>query len=302
MWSFEELPKPVAFVFSGGVSLGAVQVGTLRAVLEYGIKPDLLIGSSVGALNAAYISQGFTSERVEKLAEIWSGLQRSDVFGSFGIKRIVEIISQPTSISSPKALLHLIAKHVPSTYEALKIRVHIVATDYLSGKTVVFSEGNLWRNLLASSAIPFVFPPIPIGDRYLMDGSVSANVPLLHAQELGARTLVVFDVGYPCEVKELSQNPLERILHVFSIMLHRQPAGMLAALPEDILVLYIPTLCPLPVPAYDFSQGEFLIKTGYEVAKEFLESLCIDTPRVYGRPHSHARTDSETCSAKALEV
>lgn len=302
MWSFEEMPKPVAFVFSGGVSLGAVQVGTLRAVLESGIRPDLLIGSSVGALNAAYISQGFASERVESLAEIWRGLQRSDVFGDFGLKRILEIFSQPMSIASPKALLHLIASHVPSTYEAVKIPLHIVATDYLSGKTVVFSEGNLWRNLLASSAIPFVFPPIPIGDRYLMDGSVSANVPLLHAHELGARTLVVFDVGYPCEVKELSQNPLERVLHVFSIMLHRQPAGMLAALPEDILVLYIPTLCPLPVPAYDFSQGEFLINTGYDVAKEFLDSLCIEGLKVYGRPHTHAHTESDSCSGKLLEI
>lgn len=143
MWSFEELPKPVAFVLSGGVALGAVQAGMLRAVQAFGIKPDFLVGSSVGALNAAFIGQGFTEARVKKLTEIWGEIKRSDIFGRFGLRRIVNIISEPTALASPKPLLHLIATHLPASYASMEIPTHIVATDFLSGDTVILSQGNL---------------------------------------------------------------------------------------------------------------------------------------------------------------
>jgi NTE family protein len=285
--AFEDLPKPVAFVLSGGVALGAIQAGMLRAMLEAGIRPDFLIGSSVGALNAAAIAQGFTEARVAALAEIWCELKFADVFGDFGFKRVVSIISERTALASPEALHRLIATHVPVTYENLEIPLHITATDYLSGETVVFSHGNLHENLLASCAIPFVFPPLLIDGRYLMDGSVSAHVPLLPAERLGARTLVVFDVGYPCKLLEPPRGPLERALHIFSIMLHGQPTGALSVLARDATLIYPPSTCPIAVPAYDFSQGATLVQTGYETARSFLLELEVTGPGVYGQAHSH---------------
>jgi NTE family protein len=285
--AFEDLPKPVAFVLSGGVAHGAVQAGMLRAMLEVGIRPDLLIGSSVGALNAAYLAQGFTETRVGVLADTWCELKFADVFGDFGIKRVVSIISERTALASSEALHRLIATHVPVTYDDLEIPLHITATDYLSGETVILSQGNLHENLLASCAIPFVFPPQFIDGRYLMDGSVSAHVPLLHAERLGAHTLVVFDVGYPCRLLEPPRSPLERALHIFSIMLHRQPTGALSVLAGDTTLIYPPSTCPIAVPAYDFSQGAELVQTGYETARNFLLELEVTGPGVYGHAHSH---------------
>ena len=287
MLSFEDLPKPVAFVLSGGLAFGAVQAGMLRAMLEAGIRPDLLIGSSVGALNAAFMGQGFTKARIRQLAELWRELKFGDVFGDFGFKRVVSIISERTALASPEALHRLIAAHLPISCKDLEVPVFITATDYLSGETVVLSQGNLHANLLASCAIPFVFPLVLIEGRYLVDGSVSAHVPLLPAEKLGARTLVVFDVGYPCKLQELPRSPLERALHIFSIMLHRQPSGGLSALTKDATLIYPPSPCPISVPAYDFSQGASLLEVGYETARDFLLSLEFQGPGVYGQTHSH---------------
>lgn len=283
-----DLPKPLAFVLSGGVALGAIQIGMIQAVAEAGIRPDFLIGSSVGALNAAFLGQGFTEPRIEGLAEIWRNLTRGDVFGNFGLGKLARLLSQSMTLASPETLQRFIASHVPVSGEQLEIPVHVTATDYLSGETVILSGGDLRSNLLASSAIPFVFPPVMIGERYLVDGSVTAHVPLLPAVTLGARTLVVFDVGFPCKLLELPRSPLERTLHVLSILLHRQPTGSLSALAQDITVLYLPSPCPLSVPTYDFSQGETLIHAGYEAAGQFLQTLRIVGPGVYGHPHAHA--------------
>lgn len=288
MHRLSDLPKPLAFVLSGGVALGAIQVGMIRATAEAGIRPDLLIGSSVGSLNAAFLGQGFTEPRIEGLAEIWRNLTRSDVFGNLGLGRIARLLSRGMTLASPETLQRFIASHVPVSGERLEIPVHATATDYLSGETVILSGGDLRDNLLASSAIPFVFPPVVLGGRYLVDGSVTAHVPLLPAVKLGARTLVVFDVGYPCKLLELPRSPLERTLHVFSILLHRQQTGSLSALPQDVTVLYLPSPCPLSVPTYDFSQGRNLIDAGYEAAGPFLKTLRIAGPGVYGHPHAHA--------------
>jgi NTE family protein len=286
--SFTDLPKPLAFVLSGGVALGAIQVGMMRAVSEAGIRPDFLIGSSVGAVNAAYIGQGFTETRVGQLSELWRRLTRNDVFGNFGFRRIASIFSERMALASPDAFLRLISSHVPISVDKLEIPVYATATDYLSGEIAILSKGDLRVNLLASCAIPFVFPPVLIGGRYLVDGSVAAHVPLQPAVTLGARTLVVFDVGFPCKLLELPHSSLERTLHVFSILLHRQPTGSLSTLTKDVTVIYLPSPCPLSVPTYDFSQGASLIQAGYETTRQYVGTLSIREPGVYGQPHSHA--------------
>ena len=124
--------------------------------------------------------------------------------------------------------------------------------------------------------------------RYLVDGSVAAHVPLQPAVALGARSLVVFDVGFPCKLLEPPRTPLERALHVFSILLHRQPTGSLSTLTKDVTVIYLPAPCPLSVPTYDFSQGDTLIEAGYKTAVQYISTLSIGKPGVYGQPHSHA--------------
>ncbi len=287
VYSLETLPRPLAFVFSGGVSLGAMQVGMLRAVCQSGITPDLVIGSSAGAINAAFIGQGFGEERIEALAEIWLGLTLTDVFGSIGVREIINLLSGRKALASPDALRGLIAGYIPDAFEDQLIPTFVTATDYLSGDTFILRTGSLHESLLASSAIPFVFPPVIMQGRTLIDGSVTSRVPLLSAQKLGARTLVVFDVGYPCMLEEPPETTLEKALHFFSIMLNRQPLGELSSLKKDRIVLYLPSPCPLSVANYDFSESDSLIKTGYVLTRDFLEGLFLFGPGIYGHPHYH---------------
>ncbi|SMC22966.1 NTE family protein [Desulfacinum hydrothermale DSM 13146] len=175
------LPKPVAFVFSGGVSLGAAQVGMLRAVLEAGIRPDLLVGSSAGALNAAFVAKDISLARVEELARIWQNLKKEDVFGRPTLRRAFHLLFRRISPVSCEAMEQLIAAHAPASYERLQAALVVVATNYFTGQTELFTSGDLRRHLLASTAIPVVFPPVSIGSALYVDGSVSAHVPLLPA-------------------------------------------------------------------------------------------------------------------------
>lgn len=279
---------PVALVFSGGVSLGSIQVGMLRAVMEAGIQPDLLVGSSAGALNAAFMAHDYSHQQLEQLADIWAHLRRQDVFGRLNVRRLLKVFSGGSSLATADALQKLIASHAPRSYADLSASLAVIATDFHSGKEAVFQSGDLRRHLLASTAIPVVFPPVAIDGRLYADGSVAAHVPLLPAQNLGARTLVVLDVGFTCEMKESPQSLLDNALHAFSLMLHRQATGLLTGLNPDLTVVYLPAPCPIDVPAYDFSFATTLMDAGYETASGFLNTLQISGPGLYGGAHSHA--------------
>jgi len=283
----DRLPRPVAFVFSGGTSLGAVQVGMLMGVFEANIVPDLLVGTSVGAINAASVGQGFTKSRLQHLASIWSGLKTSDVFGRTGLKSALSLLSGRAALSSADNLLRLLETHLPNSHSDLVIQTAVVATEFLTGSPVMLAKGDLVLNVLASSAIPMIFPPVTVGGRQLVDGGVVAHVPLAQAEMLGAQTMVVFDAGYPCKLSKLPKGPKEKALHFITLMLHRQSFGLLSVLKQNLTIIYLPAPCPLDVPAYDFSQGSRLIRAGFESAHSFLSELSVQRPGIYGNPHLH---------------
>ncbi len=283
----EILPRPLAFVFSGGTSLGSVQVGMLRAVLESGIMPDLLVGTSAGAVNAAVVGQGFTESRLEKLANIWSGLKTSDVFGRLGIRSVLSLLNGRSALTSAESLRQMLAAHLPRFHSELAIQTGVVATDFLTGSPVTLTDGDLVRNVLASTAIPMIFPAVTVANRLLVDGGVVAHVPIAQAEMLGARTMLVLDAGYPCKLSRLPRGPVERAIHFITLMLHRQSFGLLSVLDRSLTVIYLPAPCPLDVPAYDFSQGNQLIDAGFESARSFVSELSVRGPGVYGNPHLH---------------
>ncbi|HEY6911607.1 MAG TPA: patatin-like phospholipase family protein [Myxococcales bacterium] len=190
-------PAPVAFVFSGGSSLGALHAGMLRAVLGAGIQPDFLVGTSAGALNAAFMAKGFSEARVNELAGIWSGLSTGDVFPGLGIWNSLRCAAGMGTLASPSGLKRIIERHLPATHAELAIPTAVIASDLATGSAVAFREGDLRRHVLASASIPGVFPPVTAEGRTFVDGGVSSHVPLLPARDLGAKTMVVFDTGFP---------------------------------------------------------------------------------------------------------
>src|SRR5215218_6772527 len=161
----------VAFVLSGGASLGAVQVGMLRALLERGIRPDVLVATSVGALNGAFLaSRGPTVETVDELAALWCGLRRGQVIPVEPVTGLLGFLGARRNLVPGGALRRLVARNLAhDRLEDLPIPLNVVACDALSGEEVLLSAGPLVDAVLASAAIPGVLPaPCPI-DIHPMD-------------------------------------------------------------------------------------------------------------------------------------
>ena len=169
----------------------------LRAVHEAGIEPDFLVGTSAGALNAAFIAKSFTAARIDDLARIWGALKTRDVFPGLGLWSSVRALGGAGTLASPSGLERIVERHVPATHAELAIPTAVIASDLATGSAVAFRDGNLREQILASAAIPGVFPPVTVDGRTFIDGGVSSHVPLLPARDLGARTMVVFDTGFP---------------------------------------------------------------------------------------------------------
>ncbi len=200
---------------------------------------------------------------------------------------MLRLLNNRGALSSADSFRALLRAHLPHSHSALAIQTAVVATDFFTGGPVIFTEGDLALNVLASTAIPMIFPAVAVGSRLLVDGGVVAHVPLAQAEMLGARTMVVFDAGYPCKLSRSPKGPLERAIHFITLMLHRQSFGLLSMLDRSFTVIYLPAPCPLDVPAYDFSQGSRLISAGFESARGFLSELSIQRPGIYGNPHLH---------------
>ena len=159
--------KKTALVLAGGGSFGAIQAGMLHSLATHGIAADMVVGSSVGSLNGAYYAGNPTLEGIERLETIWRGLRRSDVF-PVGWGAMLGFLVRRNFLAEPDGLRALIETNL--TYRNLedaKIPIRIVATDILTGGTVVLSEGPAAQAIIASAAIPVVFPPVRFEDVYL---------------------------------------------------------------------------------------------------------------------------------------
>jgi NTE family protein len=213
--------RKTAFVFAGGGSLGAIQVGMLRELLNAGVQADLVVGSSVGALNATYFASAPSSAGVEKLEGIWRGLRRRDVF-PITIRSMLGVIGGADNLIDPSNLRALIERHIPfSKLESAPIPVHVVATN-LGGETICLSSGPTVEALLASAAIPAAFPSVRIGEHHLIDGAVASNTPILTAAALNASRIIVLPTGFACALREPPRGAIGRALHAITLLVAHQ--------------------------------------------------------------------------------
>ncbi len=153
--------SPIGFVLSGGASLGAIQVGMLRALYERGISPDLIVGTSAGALNGAYIaSRAQTVETADALGEIWRGLRRGQVFPLNPVTGLLGFLGTRDHLVPASGLHRLIRRHVEhERLEDMPVALHLIAVDVVSGEELRLSSGPSVQAVLASASIPAVLPP-----------------------------------------------------------------------------------------------------------------------------------------------
>ena len=261
--------RPVAFVLSGGSSLGSIQVGMLQALFEAGIKPDFLVGTSVGAVNAAWIAGQPDIEGVAKLKDIWLRLRRDDIF-PLGWAAASGLLGRSNHLVSNGALRALLERHLPyRRLEQAMVPVHVVTSELKSGQAVVLSSGPAIPALLASCAIPGIFPPVPFGKRHLVDGGVANHTPINAAVTLGAKKIFVLPISYPW-LNEEPSSALGMALQALARMVAQRLESEVAAYEDFAEIVVIPPLASLGVSPADFNHSAELIERGYASARQAL--------------------------------
>jgi NTE family protein len=283
-------PK-TAFVFAGGGSFGAIQVGMLHSLASHGIVADMVFGSSVGAVNAAYYAGTPTLEGIRKLEAIWRGLRRQDVF-PITLRTILGFIRRRDFLVTSDGLRNLVETHLPyRNLEDAKIPIYVVATDILSAETVVLSKGSAADAILASAAIPAAFAPVHIQDLFLADGAISSNTPVRVAVALGARRLIILPTGYACARQTPPVGAVANALHALTLLIARQLISELDGLDPSIDYYVLPPLCPLGGSPYDFTHTDELIARAIKSTDEWIDGGGLEVPRIHTQlglhKHSH---------------
>jgi NTE family protein len=247
-------PTKTAFVFAGGGSFGAIQVGMLQSLVAHGVTADMVVGSSVGALNGAFYAGDPTLKGVERLADIWRALKRNDVF-PITWRTMLGFIWRRDFLITHDGVRKLVDDHIPfRRLEEAPLPVHVVTTDIITGDSVVFSEGPTMEAIVASTAIPGAFSPIHYKNYYLADGAISSNTPIRVAVAKGARRLIILPTGHACANDAPPVGAVANALHALTLLIARQLVNELENLGPEIEYYVIPPLCPLVGSPYDFSR------------------------------------------------
>ena len=224
-------PRPLAFVFSGGGAYGATQVGMLRALEEAGIRPDLIVGTSVGALNGVRYAVD-PANSIGAMTDLWGSMSGSGVFGGSSKFRTAltalrhGVNRNAAGLCSPEPLRKLIGSSVDAErMEDLLIPTAAVATDALVGQAKLLTQGPLGPILEASAAIPGLFPPVKIDGCFYVDGGVAANVPVRQAIAFGAKSVVVLNANPATMPGTLPHSVIGSVVHASMIMLRNQQAN-----------------------------------------------------------------------------
>ena len=236
-----------AFVLGGGGVLGAVEVGMLRALLERGIVPDLVLGTSVGALNGAMVAREPELGVVEKLTALWQGAGRSGgaqpqhVYGDRPLRTVRRAVSTGTHLWSARPLQQALAEEFGDlTFEDLPVRFQVCAASIERAAEHWFDSGPLVDAVVASAAVPGLLPPAKVGDEHFLDGGIVNSIPLARAVRLGADRVFVLQVGRIDRPLSVPRRPWEVARVSFEIARRHRFIRELEELPEDVEAYVLP--------------------------------------------------------------
>jgi NTE family protein len=272
-----------AFVLSGGGNLGAIQAGMLRSLSRAAIRPDLIVGTSVGSLNGAWLASHDSSEGVDGLVDIWLRIRRADIFPTELLGGLRGFVGNRDHLVSSAGLRRLIRRELPARqFDELMIPFHAVATDIRTGQDVLLSDGDIADAVCASSAIPGVFPAVEIGRQQLVDGGVVNNCAISQAIALGATTVWVLPCGYACASTVPPKGALGSVLQALSLLIQNRLLLDYERYRTQIDLRMLPTLCPINVAPTDFSQARRLIDDADALVTSWLRD-----PSIGQRPGLH---------------
>jgi len=257
----------------------------LQALMERRVTPDLVIGASVGSLNGALIASNPTGA-ANRLSHAWSRVTRHQIFPG-GLLAQARTLQQSKNHLFPNTgLAKLVVDLLGATtiFDDLALPFSAVTTDVATATPYIVDSGPLLPALLASAAIPGIFPPVDLDGRRLYDGGVVANVPLRQALACGAQSLVVLDCTFPGHLLPPPDSLAETLLYTAMVTMRSQAVLEAPLVGASIPVVYLPGPAACRCSPFNFNFTDILIEGAYEATRSFLQDLHVDGPGLYGSP------------------
>lgn len=269
-----------AFVLGGGGKWGAVEVGMIQALHEAGVEADLILGTSIGAFNGAIIADYPGREGVERLNGFWEEVTGADLFQTGFFDRALRVATLKPALHETSELRKLVehAIHPDTRIEDLQVPFQCVAASIEAVTDHWFDTGPLIDAVLASAAVPALFPPVEIDGEHFYDGGLVDSVPLGRAIHLGADVIYVLQVGRMESPLRPPERLYEAALISFEIARRHRFITAMRDLPEDVEVYVLPTGSPVAwddrrqLKWKDTGGIEDRMRAAYRASAEYLES------------------------------
>lgn len=270
---------PVAFVLGGGGVRGAVEVGMLEALLEAGITPDLVVGSSIGAINGALVAADPTLAVVDRLLSAWTSGHARSVFGESWRRQLGRLARTGTHLNSPDPLRRLLedALGADLQFEDLAVPFLVVAASIERAAEHWFTSGPVIPAVLASSSVPGLLPPTKIGEEHFIDGGIVNSIPIEAAVRFGATTIYVLQVGRVEDDLESPASAVDTLKVAFEIARRHRFARDTTLLPEGVGLHVLPSGGAIDgddkLAAYrDMSAVRRRMERAYAATREYLQT------------------------------
>jgi NTE family protein len=263
-----------AIVLGGGAARGAMQVGAMRALLEAGIIPDLLVGTSIGAVNAVGLALwGLNRNGIEALERAYQEIAESKLMDPH-LSRVAlrALLGRPDTEASRRVAQMLIAKGVTQDicFEQVSgVRVAVIGADLDTGLPVIYGRDpsqSILDGLLASIAVPPWFAPFEKDGRTIVDGGIVSNLPIEAAVTLGATDIIALDLDDPRPTPG-NHPPIDQYLNRLFFAVSQRYKRLETALAEanGVRVRCIELRGAVTTQFWDFGSYRELIQTGYEI-------------------------------------
>lgn len=232
-----------AFVLGGGGLLGAVEVGMLRALAEAGVEPDIILGTSVGALNGALVAADPGPGVIDRLLDLWeSAAAGKEVYGDGAVRQVTRAVRTRTHLHSAKPLRQLLQQELGDlTFDQLAIPFQCCAASIERAAEHWFTEGRVVDAVMASAAVPGLLRPARVGNEHYLDGGIVNSIPVGRAVEVGADRIFVLQVGRIDRPLKPPSKPWEVAKVSFEIARRHRFHREMAALPEHVTAHVLPT-------------------------------------------------------------
>ena len=255
----------IGMVLSGGGARGALEVGAMKVILKK-IMPDLIIGTSIGSINGAFVASGGTADELE---EIWLHVSRRLLFPrNFSLFfKLFKAESMSKNINLKEILQRVMKKEY---LEDCAIPLYINATRLSDGDSIFFNKGNIIDAVMASCAIPPLYPPYSIDGIHYLDGGVSTSNGVKKAVDLGCDTIIVLDSSNTKRMFNF-EGIFDVTRHAFHIMFRKSLLNEIARCHDRRIILI--SCQNVDVAVNDFSRTAELIRLGEKAASEILDDF-----------------------------